>query len=266
MEVRGWHKIDFTPKEAEVYYNFEGEVDKAENYKAIVGPDGRIFGIVSESYSLVHHKDVFETVETVLQQKGIEVLDRRILTSHGGARAFMEWKFDKRMQIKEGDELSVGIRALNSYDGEMGLTIESLVERLICSNGMTGIVEETVRYRRHVGISLFDVQLMVGDVLDNITTFEDRIAEIADQYIASEKAMQILQKIGIPKKYLEKGTEYGPSATELLEKYDVVSVLDLYNAITAGVTHLYEGESYGNRLDLERQVAKAVPRLIEVAR
>lgn len=251
MEVKGWNQIDFTPVEADVYFAQGATAEKVPGYKAIVRDDIPL-GVVTDKYEILDHRKVFDEVDASIGDQDIPVTSKSVKATHNGAKAFMEWKFDRTFEARKGDDVTLGLRAVNSYDGSMRLGIETMLERQLCSNGLTGLVEVTEKTRKHVrGIGLFDIEGAVDRIFDQINTFEDRLQEIAEEFMHISKAKTILEKLNLPQKYID-------PALEQLGDLDVVSVWDLYNAVNTAVNHEYGGKDYGNRLELERETANIV--------
>jgi len=255
--IKGFNLIDFVAKEGEVWYyaNQAYEIPskhfkEAEDYKAIYRDDTKnLLAIVSKDYSLIQHRDVFEVFTSSLEARNIEYEKCVIRTWKHGARAYMDFHFPEKLEVKQGDELIQGLTVINSLDGSLRLNVRSFVERLICTNGAHGLVREDIAKRKHIGLNLEAVVDLITIALNELETLEDRVRTLLESIIDREEGLEALDKLVIPEKYKK-------SAEKYFQHFKEVNLWDFYNMLTYDITHKWTGKDLEARRKLEKEVAE----------
>lgn len=109
--------------------------------QAIIG-NGSILHFASDDYGLMPNRDIYEAFTTLFKEKGMSYTTKG--TNYGDVRFQMEFSmtdYPKSIGNKK-DIVYPSIRILNSYNGTQRYTYEIRILREICSNGMTGWVNQ----------------------------------------------------------------------------------------------------------------------------
>jgi hypothetical protein len=134
-------------------------------------------GVLSERYAKLNNADVFAAVEPVVKDR----FDVQWL-------AITEESWHLRLvdpalarEAVPGDRLCAGIHIANSEVGKRAVTVDALVYRLVCANGLIRLIKgKSLLYQRHIAISQprFEaaVASAVRDAMVQSTGFMERMA------------------------------------------------------------------------------------------
>lgn len=194
---------------------------------------GEVYSIVSDKYTLVQHSDVAEQILNGLQEAdNIRHWEAEIHAYKGrmyGTVIFGDREFQ---QLKEyPDPIRLGFRFANSYDKETGIQLSAFSVRMICINWQ--LYGEMLKKTsvKHIG----QVVTKVGDFVHEILTkyseiipslFQEAYNEQLQPYITPLSACKVA---GIPLRY----------ARQIVENRTDMTRYELYNEITAYITHEY---------------------------
>jgi hypothetical protein len=98
-------------------------------------------GIVSKSYKLIQHRDLFDGTVQALQASGVDLKDVQVqlgLTTYGGRMA-LRFILPERFAFNPGDKnlkMSLVFECFNSVDGSSRLVVTLGWLRLVCLNGL----------------------------------------------------------------------------------------------------------------------------------
>lgn len=215
------------------------------NYLAIKNDD-EIISIMSNKYSLVPNKEVWEAIEIGLNSYNATLKEAKVfknLRTHWTILLGEEHKIN----IKVGDIVNTGIRIYNSYDGSKKLTITSYLERLACINGM--VIDDVS--------TEWDARHLVGNI--DMEVFPKKIEEIAvksNEYISNN-----IVKLGDVKVTEERLLEFVEIFPQKLQEQILAQATnsdnfyDLLNAGTYVMSHIADREIESN-IRLERELMR----------
>jgi len=125
------------------------QVNGAEN-RLIRTLDGRVRAFLSDRYRRLDNYDVAEFVLPILERlPGAELVSAELTES----RMYLKYASRQvRREIAPGDVVCAGVVVSNSEVGWGHLTVEPLLFRLVCSNGL--IANELVLRKKHLGRTL----------------------------------------------------------------------------------------------------------------
>ena len=238
---------------------------KNENYKAIVGENGKVYDIVSKDYKLVEHEELVGMVLDILESKNLEVIDVEPVVSRDGAKMFCNITF-REGEIM-GEIVRFGIRVTNSYDRTLGINILGFGLRLVCKNGMVAPTGETVSYARHIkgeiGLDEEKLRVKIEAVVKSLKFFETMLIRSTREYIKALDVKEFLEKLNVPNslKYRIIGTlrkycinvdlrEVNKENNPTLVRYHV------YQAFTEVLTHHTRKMDLARRVELEKRVSR----------
>ena len=110
-----------------------------DSHKAIQDEHGKPIAVVGSGYTLVQNADIFPQMEQAIFDSAIDTTGviRKIDQSHNGARTVVNYIFPAHtIEVAQGDDVSLRISVLNSYDGSWRFMSLVGAVRLICTNGM----------------------------------------------------------------------------------------------------------------------------------
>ena len=142
--------------------------------------DGKARAFLSDRYARIDHVDVLRAIEEPLSRLQAEL----------GARVESAQLTDKKMFVKivvpgieaevtEGDIVQAGFVISNSETGHGAFTVQQMLYRLVCKNGM--IRGETLR-KTHVGARITDNGTVWGD---DTREADDRVTLLAARDVVS---------------------------------------------------------------------------------
>ncbi len=183
--------------------------------------------IMSDKYNLVQHQEAFNPILMGIRHLNTEV---KGFVRDEGKRVYVDLLFqdDKFMiQPEDGHKINLGLRVSNTYDGSGSIIGKAFAYRSICQNGMIfGKKLFACMYKIHKGNTQVDV---FKDITIKIAEFGNElniaITEAAKDYVEKEVIGEVLEKIGIGKRY----REYILSKASELGK---MNRWELYNLIT----------------------------------
>ena len=92
-------------------------------------------GVVGNKYLLIPNKEVKLLADDIAAESG---LNWEPLRTFFDGRRYFNAKIckAKKSEVKEGDDVALGMGFWNSYDGSMALSFRLFLVRLVCTNGM----------------------------------------------------------------------------------------------------------------------------------
>lgn len=223
---------------------------KPENrFKAVVNDSTQgVEAIVSDKYTLILHREIFDPVVQAMKQFGIGI--KGTVTKDGG-RCYADILFDDprfKVDIKreeqmqklrngeKSDIINFGLRFFNSYDKTTSFGAEVFAQRLVCLNGMIGIVKIKSIHEIHAGDKKFVIKAIANlfEALANESYKFKDIVERARKEIVTE---QMLNELLVSWKLGEKHIK------EILlraKKLDELNNWEIYNILTSYITKSME--------------------------
>jgi hypothetical protein len=119
-------------------------------------------GILSERYAKMNNTDVFQSLEPLVQSQ-YEVTWLAITEETWHLRLV-----DPRLSrdVLPGDRVIAGLHIANSEVGKRSVTVDALVYRLVCQNGLVRLVKgRSLLHQRHVGVTAARLELAIGKAI-----------------------------------------------------------------------------------------------------
>ena len=115
--------------------NYQGIESSAYSVQRREENDWKEAGVVGSKYMLLSNSKVKEAADQVANASNIQFEQDK--TFFDGRRYIYSLKSNSVIgNIKQGDDLALGIQFWNSYDGSKSFGFSMLLYRLICTNGM----------------------------------------------------------------------------------------------------------------------------------
>lgn len=221
------------PVETQQLYTADG---KKANRVAVVRTDtNEILSTVSESYRLVHHREIFDLANDYMNKIGKPTVKYHMVNN--GAKIVGEYTFKEIYEdVKKGDTVGLRLYFVNSYDTSCSISTSIGGLRLVCTNGMVVRgAEYNTRYRHSSSFiengKLINVELPKPEnvILSFKNGFEDwrRFSQINLDNDAVEAYRQRAIDDGVISSTIEK------KAPDLEEQ----TAWGLYNNFTWYITH-----------------------------
>lgn len=127
------------------------------------------FGVVSEGYGIIQNDVVFSLFETISSELKLEPQSLNIVNG-GEEYMYTAGVVSKLRYDKKEEDVIKQIVVRNSHNGRIGLSVNCNVVRMVCTNGMMGLVphKESSFYIKH-GIN---VNERFDKIIKNITVFD----------------------------------------------------------------------------------------------
>jgi len=227
--------------------------------------DGHVRAVLSERYRRLDNYDLAESVLPILQQlpgmrfESVELTETRMYLKCVSSRIEFE--------VAPGDIVQAGLVVSNSEVGEGTLSVQPLIYRLVCRNGL--VVPERALRKAHVGRAL-SLETVNGGVYQEDTVRADdrafflKVRDVVQATMSEVGFRQCAQKfqktlgiplIGGPDRAVEVlGQRYGLSETErggVLQALIRDASMTGYGLINA-VTHFSQDvDDYDRATELE---------------
>lgn len=189
-----------------------------------------VFNVVSKTYQLIQHKDVWNAVSKLKKYK---IVESRIIK--GGRIMMIELvnATETNIEVLPKDFYQPRVRIFNSYDATRALSAQAFAIRLICTNGAVGIQKIGHHYKAHTheNINLKELTKFVEEAMAAWNVAAPVLRESAKFMIEPKQALAAIGKF--PKKYAELALKQCNAKQDTL--YNV------WNAFTNIVTHQMKG-------------------------
>jgi len=229
--------------------------NKIDGYQGNFREDtGECLAITSDRYKIVHHQDVLDAIESNLD---FGEFKRKVYSIKDGKRLYAVYDFtEQRRSIQEGDDVGFRLLAKNSYDGSSGITLAAGLLRIICSNGMVVMSDETHITRHHS--TNFDIGFL-GETITQ--SKQDWIASVeffknmSNKLITPAEGTCFLDSLVsdevVAKKHIEEIKKIWLQPTYAQDR--TRSTYNLYNAVTQYLTPLSE-----DKFELAQRTSKQI--------
>lgn len=246
MQILNFHNHE----EKKVFVKDGKKFVEAESFKGIYNTSTqKVDGVMSQRYRLIKHKEAMLPLIDALKTIGLTNVSG--YTACDGKRAYtMMWFDDHRtnVEVAKGDILKLGVLLRNSVDGSLALWGEVMCLRLVCSNGMVGKGILNSFRQIHLG-SVREIKKeamnFYKEIIVNLTEHSDILKDLISRNIGeminSKLYDTVLSGVGFPERHVEK-------MLESLKKSDEMTKWDLYNHVTAYITHELERGKLERRL------------------
>ena len=231
-EISGMVEKLSSVEERPIFIGKGDEVLRAPQVKAIWNNKSDcLVKVLSSGYVPVQHQQTFTPIIEGLRMAGYENVFARVYETR--CKAVMEIAVPQATLIpKDGKEIFVGFRAVNSFDGTTAVRLEGFGMRLCCQNQM--ILKNLLGSARvkHFG-NAAKIQGQIQNVLFGLTeklpALTEKIDLAIERPLDSQTARAVLEKLKVPKKPLER----------ILTNFELEegSVWRLFNSMTSYATH-----------------------------
>lgn len=234
------------------------EIDK---FKAIVGENGKVYGIVSKRYQLVLHEEIVDAVNKILKEYEIEPIGATPVVSFDGSKLFYDIIL-KKINIM-GDQVYLGFRITNSYDRSIGIHINGYGMRIACSNAMIFSNKILGEYAKHLKpIVEFNFKLLkekIESVISGLKKIETVLTLATKKTVSPYELIEFIEKeFNVSNKlkfkiyakikkytgldlleYKRKMEEMKKKVTVVVDgqKVELVNVYSAYQGLTDALTH-----------------------------
>ena len=215
---------------------------------------GECLAITSDKYKIVHHQEVLETIESNLD---FGSFNRKVYSIKDGKRIYAVYDFtEQRRSIKEGDDVGFRLLAKNSYDGSSGVTLAAGLLRIICSNGMVVMSNETHVTRHHspnfdIGFLEQTIAQSKQDWIASVEFFKNMSNKLITPAEGTRFLDSLVSDEVVAKKHIEEIKKIWLQPT--YEQDRTRSTYNLYNAVTQYLTPLSE-----DKFELAQRTSKQI--------
>ena len=202
---------------------------------------GECLAITSDKYKIIHHQRVLDSIRDCLD---FGPYKRKLYSIKGGRRLYAVYDFiDQRQEIQSGDDVGFRLLAKNSYDGSSGVSLSAGLLRIICSNGMVVMSNETHITRQHsTNLKLDFLAKTIKDSKLQWVASVEFFKEMSNKVISQAEGTQMLESLVankvVAKKHIDKIKEIWDKPTYGYDQKR--STYNLYNAVTQHLTPLAE--------------------------
>ncbi len=167
-------------------------------------------GILSERYAKLNNADILECLSPVLQETPFQVGWFAVTDESLHLRLF-----DPRLsrEVLPGDRVVAGLHIGNSEVGKRAITVDALVYRLVCKNGLVRLVKgKSLLHHRHLGFGKADLgaglSSAIREALVQSSGFMERLDQATREFVPDvEKALAALaEEINLSEKVVEQVT------------------------------------------------------------
>ncbi len=170
MPVSYFRRCPTSLRDAQVNYwlrHPEGEAESSESRgesRWLLRVRGETLrAVLTERYSRVGNAELVEAISPVLKETGLSV--RWFALSDEGLHLRLVDP-SRPLEVLPGDPVMAGIHLANSEVGKRSLTIDTVVWRLVCKNGLVRLVKgKSLFNRRHIGLSLPELMVTLPDAI-----------------------------------------------------------------------------------------------------
>ncbi len=219
--------------------------------KVIVRKDiGRPLAVVSNAYRPVLHHDVVDTLDAEFKRAHL-VFDRRIRVLGYGAKMALTYRFpETKVEICEGDEVSMTLDVLNSFNTQTSVFMDLGGFRWKCSNGMRVGLTIALLKAIHKGEMHAKVEAMGSNLADATAKFRQKGA-LWKSYAHTPLTMfdfdDVLQRLADEKVALPRKRALNMIRSRFASS-ESASIWGMYNAITHVASYRVRGFQTANAL------------------
>jgi len=158
----------------------------------------RYFGTVSEQYNEVQNIDLLRMPE-LLEKTGTKVEFVRAGEMNGGERIFAEYRLPFSVDVRKvGDLVQASIVSSTRHDGKGAVINNVLLNRLVCTNGMTMKTGYALQYARHnagVEAQIQEMKTTLIRAADDVKAFGELANGLASIYLSTEDIRAIVERM-----------------------------------------------------------------------
>ena len=248
----------FKPATDGIIYQNDGA--NVQGMKGIYNAEGMLLSVVSPSYEIMQHQDLYDVFTNYLSDNQIRVYDYELWKSDSDSRVQLFCTFmnpEYQVEVKTGDSVSFGMKVTHALDGSQAINITPWAKRLVCSNGMIATIDgrgysQKHYYERDWNVETIenwfdnhrDEQHTMSELWKELATQElnsaaernvrimlvgDETGEILNTEVSTNKTFNTVQNlISLRNRKRIQGT---------VDQLDETTAWDVYNAMTHQGTH-----------------------------
>jgi hypothetical protein len=249
-----------------------GEANDIESHRALVrlnktGDSARVMAVVTDSYKLVHNRELFEQVNEAIT----EVVPAHHLVhaycvdevAHGGRSCIRQYLFPSlRCKLRDSvAEVMFRLIMQNGYGGSALRGHGGAIDGF-CTNGMISGDFETI-YRRHTrGLVIENATAMVRSALSNYVSVSKVWEEWAERHAERSATMEAFRAFANSETLYEKLVDQWLNERETRGN----TVWAAYSTLTHYASHVEEGEFAMRGGDIDNASATRLSRELAVAK
>lgn len=131
--------------------------NKFMTYADIAGTGLTALGVVGNRYTPIQNSEAFDLLNNIVDESGANFDSAGIVGN--GRKCYITMKLPNTIQVANGnDAIDTYLNCFNSHDGSSAFRIQVTFLRLICTNGMTGMVGGESITLRHTANATVKVQ------------------------------------------------------------------------------------------------------------
>lgn len=244
--------LNFTVGEAELMNTVTGKI--SSTHKALYREDtNETLGIVGMSYKPVQNITAFAYFDTICQLQGAQY--KKALSVNGGEKVILTAEFPIPDVIGKNDEVMKQFRLVNGFNGKINWEVVYMLERLICSNGMRGMVKDAdssykFKHTKHIEVRMEETLKVLHGGIEYFDSFIAMSNELVQKKVDAEMVEQFLNDC-----FGKAESKRANTKRDEILKYinkgignDGSTAWDLYNGVTEYVTH-HHGKDAEKRED-----------------
>ena len=209
---------------------------KLKSFNKDYVPNWHEVGIVSSDYLLVPNKTMVQMADDVMSGSDFTFEEEKEFWN--GKQFFKSWKCVEEIdaEVKQGDNLGIGIGMWNSYDGSISGRMALFAYRLACTNGMTSKHEfgEYV-FKHDINNKNWKDEIqktleVLNSAEDNVKNFATKCSKLPNHYVRVGDLSKLRKEA-----FSSMGTGvFGKALDNFLtnEQYEERTAWDLVNAGT----------------------------------
>lgn len=209
---------------------------------------GVCLGTSTKQYEIVNNGLVVEKVEEALRDSNLGEFKSSKIATRDGARFYGVYDFPHQQEsVSVGDVVSMRLTLNNSFDRSCGLSWSLGLLRLVCSNGMVSVVNDTSLSQRHSTRLSFDsITESLNECMDKYRESVNVFKKMKEFELSKEQGELILDNLAI-RKVLSESLKDSITPIWTNKSFRVESghnnvahdrnMYNLYNAVTQHLTH-----------------------------
>lgn len=168
-------------------------------YRGVYDGNGNSVGIVNKTYPLMQPREVFDYVDDLRSRLDMDY-DEAGFTK-GGRRMFVSLRKKNAIEVdpQVGDTMDEVCYIWTSFDGSLQHTINKMIERLVCTNGMVAKDTQSSTKVKHSSLMHDKLNQFIIDNVDSIkSAFSETkgiVYSLAETEVSHSDAKQVINRL-----------------------------------------------------------------------
>jgi phage/plasmid-like protein (TIGR03299 family) len=196
-----------------------------------------VLGTVGGRYKVFQNGEMFSALDALVESGEARYAAAGELK--GGAQVWMVLELPKEVKIK-GDPHAAYILARTSHDGSCSLGISPIVNRLFCTNQISGIFKKqatySLKHTTNAKLSVSDVRNLLGVIYTGIEDYESIASQLLDVKVDDKEVKNIFTKMWSLPTAIEKSPYYMLTTGEKRKYNTAIQARDTAYNIYSGAT------------------------------